>query len=96
MTNEYKNINVVENKIILIVSTIGNLLDEHPDRVHDLNAIFILCKQYAIDLNIMKNSLDQGKGLTNESFFKEFIVCINDSLNEIQELLENDFNIILS
>ena len=95
MDKEYKNINLVENKIILIISAINSLLDDNPDRVHDLNSIFLMCKQYAIDLNIMKTALDQGNGLTNEVYFRDFIVCINESLNEIQELLESDFNITI-
>lgn len=90
---ENKNIDGVETKLNAMVTLIKLLTEKHPERVNDLNYIHGVCHQYAIDLDIMKKSLEAGKGHTGEDFFKEFIVYINTGLNDMRKLIAKAFNI---
>ncbi len=90
---ENKNIDSIENKLGTMVSLIRMLTEKHPERVNDLNYIHGVCRQYAIDLDIMKKSLSEGQGHTSEDFFKEFIVYINTGLNDMRKLIAKAFNI---
>lgn len=87
----YKNINSIESELIQLLERLKNLIEEYPDKYHDLNLVFSMSQKNAEDLILIKASLEQAKGNESEVVFKDFLININNFIKDSNLLLDKEF-----
>lgn len=84
---ELKNINIIERKMQSLIIKIGQHLDKDTRELDDLEYLIKKIENYVEDIEVIKYSIEKGKGKINENDFKIFIIEINQFANGANNLL---------
>ncbi len=84
---DLKNINIIEKKMQSLIVKIGQHLDQDTRKLDDLEYLIKKIENYVEDIEVIKYSIEKGKGKINENDFKIFIIEINQFANGANNLL---------
>lgn len=84
---DLKNINIIEKKMQSLIVKIGQHLDQDTRELDDLEYLIKKIENYVEDIEVIKYSIEKGKGKINENDFKIFIIEINQFANGANNLL---------
>lgn len=84
---EFKNLYIVEGKLNVLINKIDKHLDCNTRKMDDMEMMLSMIEYHIDDIEIMKQSIEKGKGKVKESDFQHFIIDINHFANDAIKLL---------
>lgn len=82
-----KNISIIEGKLQSLINKIDKHLDENTRKMDDMEMMLAMIEYHIDDIEVIKQSIEKGKGKLKESDFQHFIIDINHFANDAFKLL---------